>query len=117
MIRLGVTAARCLMKWLLIHLVVAATLERVRLKAISAVNLHYWRRRNGTNSTGSRKKRESCETNAPITTLPAVWAIIMMISTCFFLDVRIRPSAVDTLLQWQTLKGDRSSKLLAKKIT
>jgi hypothetical protein len=38
-IRLGVTTARSLMNLLSIHLAVAVPLERVRLEAISAVNM------------------------------------------------------------------------------
>jgi hypothetical protein len=69
MIRLAVTTARSLMNLLSIHLAVAVPLERVRLEAISAVNLCI-----SPVGTGrvARVQRESCETNEPIMTLPAV---------------------------------------------
>ena len=65
MIRLGVTTARSLMNSVSIHLAVAVPLERVRLEAV-----HLFRKPVKTERI-ARVQRESCETNAPIMTLPA----------------------------------------------
>jgi len=57
------------MNLLPIHLAVAVPLERVCLEASSAVNMYI-----SPAGTGriARVERKSCETNVPITTLPAV---------------------------------------------